>query len=35
MVEQANGYHDLYDKPFLRWTIPAEPPPDLDMTPRA
>jgi hypothetical protein len=35
MVEQANGYHDLYDKPFLRWKIPAEPPPDLDMTPRA
>jgi hypothetical protein len=35
MVEQANGYHDLYDKPFLRWRIPAEPPPDLDMTPRA
>src|SRR5687768_15319325 len=35
MVEQANGYHDLYDKPFLRWKIPTEPPPDLDMTPRA
>jgi hypothetical protein len=35
MVEQANGYHDLYDKPFLRWRIPAEPPPDLDTTPRA
>ena len=34
MVDQANGYHDLYDKPFLRWKIPGEPPPDLDMTPR-
>lgn len=34
MVNQANAYHDLYDKPFLRWKIPDEPPPDLDMTPR-
>jgi hypothetical protein len=34
MVAQANAYHDVYDKPFLRWRIPAEPPPDLDMTPR-
>lgn len=35
MVDQANAYHDLYDKPYLRWKIPSEPPPDLDMTPRA
>jgi hypothetical protein len=35
MVEQANAYHELYDKEFLRWKIPDEPPPDLDMTPRA
>lgn len=34
MVDQANAYHDLYDKPFLRWRIPDAPPPDLDMTPR-
>jgi len=34
MVEQANAYHDLYEKPFLRWKIPVLPPPDLDMTPR-
>ena len=34
MVEQANAYHDLYEKPYLRWKIPSEPPPDLDMTPR-
>jgi hypothetical protein len=34
MVEQANAYHELYDKPFLRWKIPDQPPPDLDMTPR-
>jgi hypothetical protein len=34
MVEQANAYHELYDKPWLRWKIPEQPPPDLDMTPR-
>ena len=34
MVDAANGYHDLYDKPYLRWRIPDAPPPDLDMTPR-
>ena len=34
MVEKANGYHELYDKPFLRWKLPSTPPPDLDMTPR-
>lgn len=34
MIEHANGYHDLYDKPFVRWKIPDQPPPDLDMTPR-
>ncbi|MEX2459466.1 MAG: hypothetical protein WD770_10840 [Actinomycetota bacterium] len=34
MVYQANCYHDVYDKPFLRWKIPDAPPPDLDMTPR-
>ncbi len=33
MVDQANGYHALYDKPWLRWKVPDEPPPDLDMTP--
>lgn len=34
MVAQANAYHDLYEKPFLRWRVPESPPPDLDMTPR-
>jgi hypothetical protein len=34
MVDHANAYHELYDKPYLRWKIPSEPPPDLDMTPR-
>jgi hypothetical protein len=33
MVESANGYHEKYDKAYLRWKVPAEPPPDLDMTP--
>ncbi len=34
MVDSANAYHGVYDKPFLRWRIPDAPPPDLDMTPR-
>src|SRR2546422_11395350 len=34
MGDGANAYHDLYDKPYLRWKIPEQPPPDLDMTPR-
>ena len=34
MVDAANAYHDVYDKPYLRWKIPEMPPPDLDMTPR-
>ena len=33
MVEQANAYHALYDKPWLRWKTPDMPPPDLDLTP--
>ena len=34
MVDSANAYHELYDKGYLRWKTPSEPPPDLDMTPR-
>lgn len=34
MVERANDYHDLFQKPYLRWKVPEYPPPDLDMTPR-
>ena len=34
MVDHANAYHELYDKPYLRWKIPEMPPPDMDMTPR-
>ena len=34
MVKSANAYHDHYDKPYLQWKLPSQPPPDLDMTPR-
>jgi hypothetical protein len=34
MVESANANHELYDKGFLRWKVPDQPPPDLDMTPQ-
>ena len=33
MVEEANANHELYDKGFLRWKVPAKAPPDLDFTP--
>jgi len=32
MVESANGYHEKYDKAFLRWKLPDQPPPDLDLS---
>jgi hypothetical protein len=32
MVEAANANHEKYDKGFLRWKVPEQPPPDLDMT---
>ena len=32
MVDQANAYHEKYDKSFLRWQLPATPPLDLDLT---
>ena len=34
MVDAANVYHEVYDKGFLRWKVPSDPPPDLDFTPR-
>jgi hypothetical protein len=34
MVDAANAYHDVYDKPYLRWRILDMPPPDLNMMPR-
>ena len=33
MIDQANSYHAVYDKPWLRYKIPDDPPPDLDVTP--
>lgn len=33
-VDMANAYHELKDKPYLRWKLPDAPPPDLDLTPR-
>ena len=32
MIELANGYHEKYDKGYLRWQMPDQPPPDLDLT---
>ena len=34
MIDQANAYHEQYDKGFLRWKMPDEPPPDLDFAPQ-
>lgn len=34
MVNAANSYHDVYDKQFLHWKVPGDPPPDLEMEPR-
>ena len=33
-IEQANAYHELKDKPYIRWKLPDHPPPDLEMKPR-
>src|SRR5262249_6637290 len=33
MIDEANAYHEKYDKGFLRWKMPDQPPPDLDLTP--
>jgi hypothetical protein len=35
MIDEANAYHEQYDKGFLRWKMPDQPPPDLDLTPNA
>ena len=34
MVSAANAYHEVYDKGFLVWKVPADPPPDMVMEPR-
>jgi hypothetical protein len=33
-IDMANAYHELKDKPYIRWKLPDQPPPDLDLTPR-
>lgn len=33
-IEQANAYHELKEKPYIRWQLPDHPPPDLDLKPR-
>ncbi len=33
-IDMANAYHELKDKPYIRWKLPETPPPDLDLTPR-
>jgi hypothetical protein len=33
-VEAGNAFHELRDKPYLKWKLPDAPPPDLDLTPR-
>ncbi len=32
MIAEANAYHEKYDKGFLRWKVPADAPPDLEMS---
>jgi len=33
-VDSANAWHEKKDKGHIRWKVPSEPPPDLDLTPR-
>ena len=33
-IDMANAYHELKEKPYIRWKLPDTPPPDMDMTPR-
>jgi hypothetical protein len=33
-IDMANAYHELKEKPYIRWKLPDTPPPDLDLTPR-
>ena len=33
-IEAANAFHELRDKWFIKWKLPSQPPPDLDLTPR-
>ena len=33
-VEAANELHRRWDKPWIVWKLPDQPPPDLDLTPQ-
>ena len=33
-IDMANAYHELKDKPYIRWKLPDAPPPDMDLKPR-
>ena len=33
-VDAANAWHVKKEKPYIRWKLPDEPPPDLDLEPR-
>jgi len=34
VVKATNRYHEEFDKGFLVWQVPGDPPRDLDLTPR-
>jgi hypothetical protein len=33
-IDMANAYHELKEKPYIRWQLPSSPPPDMDLKPR-
>ena len=33
-IDDANAWHEKKEKGHIRWKLPSEPPPDLDLTPR-
>src|SRR5262249_1905434 len=33
-IDMANAYHELKEKPYIRWKLPEAPPPDMDLLPR-
>jgi hypothetical protein len=35
VTQAVNRYHEEFDKGFLVWKVPQDPPRDLDLTPRA
>lgn len=35
VVEATNRYHEDFDKAYIVWKVPSEPPGDLDLRPRA